>query len=189
MAKSLILSFTLWVLGGPVGLHHLYLCRDLQFLLWFCSFGGFLMGWLSDLCRIPSYVAQANRSTAYLDSWLPRRGRSVRSIQIARFIGAYVFSLYFEFISVYALDAFVLVMTPYVILLGKSLMRSLAIYMVFSVGEQTTSTRYIFLGAVGTEALLRLTAKLLFPSHRLGLLPGDADSYWAAGASQLPTII
>ncbi|XP_064899472.1 dnaJ homolog subfamily C member 22 isoform X2 [Columba livia] len=34
MAKRLLVAYALWALGGPLGLHHLYLGRDSHALLW-----------------------------------------------------------------------------------------------------------------------------------------------------------
>lgn len=36
MAKSLVLTYILWLFGGYLGLHHFYLRRDKQAFLWWC---------------------------------------------------------------------------------------------------------------------------------------------------------
>ena len=51
-----------WLLGGWLGLHHFYLGRDKQALVWWCLPGGYFgLGWFRDLWRIPEYVREANR--------------------------------------------------------------------------------------------------------------------------------
>jgi len=59
--KSLFATYILWAFAGGLGLHHLYLGRDIQAFVWCSTFGGFFgVGWLRDCWRIPSYVKQAN---------------------------------------------------------------------------------------------------------------------------------
>ena len=41
MAKSLILTYLLWLFGGGFGLHHFYLNRNIQGFLWLCLPGKF----------------------------------------------------------------------------------------------------------------------------------------------------
>lgn len=49
------------------GLHHFYLGRDLQGVLWWCTFGGYFgFGWLRDAFYIGEYVADANRDEVYM---------------------------------------------------------------------------------------------------------------------------
>jgi len=60
MTKSLLVTYFLWFFAGWTGIHHFYLGRDNQFLLWFQTFACFGIGWFRDLFRIPDYVAQAN---------------------------------------------------------------------------------------------------------------------------------
>ena len=65
--KSLFWAYFWWLFGGLFGAHHLYLGRDDQAFIWFCSLGGFILGWLRDIYRIPSYVAEANDSPEYVE--------------------------------------------------------------------------------------------------------------------------
>ncbi|XP_025903156.1 dnaJ homolog subfamily C member 22 [Nothoprocta perdicaria] len=60
MAKRLLVAYGLWALGGPLGLHHVYLGRDSHALLWLVTLGGFGAGWLCDLPQLPAWVAAAN---------------------------------------------------------------------------------------------------------------------------------
>lgn len=65
--KSKTLTYLLWLVGGVCGLHHFYLGRDLQGVLWWCTFGGYFgFGWLRDLFYIGEYVADANKDEKYM---------------------------------------------------------------------------------------------------------------------------
>lgn len=65
--KSKALTYLLWLVGGVCGLHHFYLGRDLQGVLWWCTFGGYFgFGWLRDAFYIGEYVADANRDEVYM---------------------------------------------------------------------------------------------------------------------------
>lgn len=61
MAKSLVLTYILWLFGGFIGLHHFYLNRIVHGFLYMCCPGGYFgAGWIRDIWRIPSYVKEAN---------------------------------------------------------------------------------------------------------------------------------
>lgn len=65
--KSKALTYLLWLVGGVCGLHHFYLGRDLQGVLWWCTFGGYFgFGWLRDVFYIGEYVADANGDEKYM---------------------------------------------------------------------------------------------------------------------------
>jgi len=63
--KSLLVAYTLWALplllppAGLLGLHHLYLGRDVHAALYMLSFGGLGLGWLRDGVRLGAYLRQA----------------------------------------------------------------------------------------------------------------------------------
>ncbi|XP_021174128.2 dnaJ homolog subfamily C member 22 isoform X2 [Fundulus heteroclitus] len=61
MVKRVLVAYALWAVGGPLGLHHLYLGRDSHALLWMLTLGGFGFGWAREFIRIPAYVGEANR--------------------------------------------------------------------------------------------------------------------------------
>lgn len=48
---SMTVAYILWLFGGIFGLHHLYLGRDGQALIWWLSWGGYIFGWLGDSGR------------------------------------------------------------------------------------------------------------------------------------------
>jgi DnaJ family protein C protein 22 len=65
--KSVVFAYVLWLLGGWWGLHHVYLGRDDHALLYLTSFGGFSIGWMRDMWRLPEYVRQHNRDAYYCE--------------------------------------------------------------------------------------------------------------------------
>nr|CAD7395740.1 unnamed protein product [Timema poppensis] len=64
--KSMLTTYILWFIGGVFGLHHLYLGRDAQAFLWWCTLGGYVgCGWLRDIFYIPEYVSDANEDPPF----------------------------------------------------------------------------------------------------------------------------
>lgn len=64
---SLCTTYLLWLLGGFLGLHHLYLGRYKQAFIWWCFPGGYFgAGWIRDLWRIPEYVRDANNEAEHV---------------------------------------------------------------------------------------------------------------------------
>ncbi|XP_064484572.1 dnaJ homolog subfamily C member 22-like [Ornithodoros turicata] len=67
MAKSVLVTYLLWLTGGWFGLHHLYLGRERHAFVWWMTLGGYFgLGWLRDLWRIPSYVKYANCEAEFM---------------------------------------------------------------------------------------------------------------------------
>jgi len=58
--KSILVAYLLWFLGGPFGLYKFYLERPFMGLLYVCTCGGFLIGWISDFFTLPRQVQMAN---------------------------------------------------------------------------------------------------------------------------------
>ena len=67
MAKSSLKAYILWLFFGCLGIHHFYLNRTFQGVIWLSTFGGFTFGWLADIFRIPEYVAAANEEPPYME--------------------------------------------------------------------------------------------------------------------------
>jgi hypothetical protein len=57
--KSILVAYLLW-LCGPLGLYKFYLGRPFMGLLYIFTFGGFLLGWISDFFTLPHQVQMAN---------------------------------------------------------------------------------------------------------------------------------
>ncbi|KAM9785525.1 dnaJ homolog subfamily C member 22 [Neosynchiropus ocellatus] len=124
--KSLLVAYVLWALGGPLGLHHLYLNRDSHALLWMLTLGGFGVGWLRDALRLPAYVRQANAS-----------GRAgPPSVGPVRFVGQVCVGMYFGTVALMGLSSlrfFYLMVLPLSVGAG--------VHLVSSVGQQTSDLR------------------------------------------------
>lgn len=83
--KSKFWAYFWWLFGGVFGAHHVYLGRDEHALVWFCTLGGYFgVGWLRDLYRIPTYVADANDEPEFL-SWFKHTVRFNRKVGIFSF--------------------------------------------------------------------------------------------------------
>lgn len=68
--KSIFWTYVLWMFGGLVGAHHVYLERDAQAFIYFSTLGGYVgLGWLRDIYRIPSYVQEANDHPNFLNDF------------------------------------------------------------------------------------------------------------------------
>jgi len=64
---NVCVAYFLWLIGGGLGLHHLYLRRWKQAFVWWCLPGGYFgVGWFRDLWRIPEYVADYNKEAAHV---------------------------------------------------------------------------------------------------------------------------
>uniref|UniRef100_T1IIK8 DnaJ homolog subfamily C member 22 n=1 Tax=Strigamia maritima TaxID=126957 RepID=T1IIK8_STRMM len=72
--KRIWIAYLLWFLFGWWGLHHMYLRRDRQAILWFTLFGGYFgLGWFRDIWCIPSYVKDANDDPDFLNQLNKKR--------------------------------------------------------------------------------------------------------------------
>ena len=67
MAKSSLRAYILWSLFGWLGIHHFYLHRTYQGVIWLSTWGGFGLGLIADIFQIPEYVAAANEEKHYLE--------------------------------------------------------------------------------------------------------------------------
>lgn len=74
--KSIFLAYIFWLFGGPFGVHHFYLRRDRHAFVWWTTLGGFGIGWLGEVFRIPRYVRDANEDPKYVEDLI---GRMIRN--------------------------------------------------------------------------------------------------------------
>ncbi|KAI4469555.1 dnaj subfamily c member 22 [Holotrichia oblita] len=58
--KSVVVAYICWLFGGMFGLHLFYLRRDAQGFLTWSTLGGYGLGWLADITKIPRYVKEVN---------------------------------------------------------------------------------------------------------------------------------
>ena len=64
--RSVLVAYILWLVGGPMGLHHLYLGRDAHAVLHTTTLNGILgLGWVRDFMCLPRYVRAANEDGQY----------------------------------------------------------------------------------------------------------------------------
>jgi DnaJ family protein C protein 22 len=94
MAKSLLLTYILWLFGGWFGLHHLYLNRDRHAFTSLITFGLYFgIGWFRELWRIPEYVRDANEEEEYmieLNKQMRSPGQSSPPVSWARSCGSII---------------------------------------------------------------------------------------------------
>ncbi|CAI5765587.1 DnaJ homolog subfamily C member 22 [Podarcis lilfordi] len=151
MAKRLLVAIALWALGGPAGLHHLYLGRDNHALLWMLTLGGFGMGWLWELWLLPGWVTQANRTLE-----LPRDGPPPFSP--VRFLGQASVGIYFGLVALMGLSAL-----PGFYFLALPLAVGLGVHLVSAVGDQSSDLQATLKAAFITAPIFYGRSLAIFP--------------------------
>ena len=102
--KSLLFAYVLWALPllvppvGLLGLHHVYLGRDVHAALYMLSFGGFGLGWLRDGVRLSDYVRQASPSAEERELERKRRELYPRPGGLVRLLAAGYFATNFSLV-------------------------------------------------------------------------------------------
>lgn len=167
MAKGLLVTYVLWALGGPVGLHHLYLGRDSHALLWMLTLGGGGLGWLWEFWTLPSFVAQANGVQA--QKRRPGEGRP--PLSVLRFAAQIIVGIYFGLVALISLSS----MANFYIV-GLPLAVGLGVLLVAAVGDQTSDfkntlgaaflTSPVFYGRPIAILPISLAASLTAQKHR-----------------------
>ncbi|KAI4469532.1 dnaj subfamily c member 22 [Holotrichia oblita] len=87
--KSVVVAYICWLFGGMFGLHLFYLRRDAQGFLTWSTLGGYGLGWLADITKIPRYVKEVNEDPELMRE-IYRKMREHRKppFSISRFISA-----------------------------------------------------------------------------------------------------
>ncbi|KAK9700536.1 DnaJ domain [Popillia japonica] len=87
--KSVVVAYVCWLFGGMFGLHLFYLRRDAQGFLTWSTLGGYGLGWLADITKIPRYVKEVNEDPELMRE-IYRKMREHRKppFSISRFISA-----------------------------------------------------------------------------------------------------
>ncbi|NXX45696.1 DJC22 protein, partial [Tricholaema leucomelas] len=151
MAKSLLVAYGLWALGGPLGLHHLYLGRDSHALLWMLTLGGFGGAWLWDFWHLPTWVAAANGTEVPTD-----RAGAVPAFSPLRLAGQVTVGMYFGLVAALGL--------PWVpTLLAQPLAVGLGVLLVSWVGNQRTEVPSTLAAAFLSSLLLQGRVLALLP--------------------------
>lgn len=169
MVKSVMVAYALWAVGGPLGLHHLYLGRDSHALLWMLTLGGFGFGWVREVIRIPAYVGEANQ-----DAEKERRRPPTMvppPVGPVRFAGQVCVGIYFGTVALIGLNSlsfFYLIVLPLCVGAG--------VHLVSSVGHQTSDlqktltacliTSPIFYGSTLSPLPISLAASVTAAQHR-----------------------
>ncbi|XP_023278008.1 dnaJ homolog subfamily C member 22-like [Seriola lalandi dorsalis] len=169
MVKSVMVAYALWAIGGPWGLHHLYLGRDSHALLWMLTLGGFGFGWVREVIRIPAYVGEANRDA---ENERKRPPTMVPPpVSPLRFAGQVCVGIYFGTVALIGLNSlsfFYLIVLPLCVGAG--------VHLVSSVGQQTSDlqktltsclmTSPIFYGSTLSLLPISLAASVTAAQHR-----------------------
>ena len=58
--RSVAVAYLLWFFLGLFGVHRFYLGKTVTGIIWFCTGGLFVIGWLADLFLIPGMVETYN---------------------------------------------------------------------------------------------------------------------------------
>ena len=75
-----IVAYALWLFLGMTGAHHLYLGRNKEAMLCSMTCGGFGLGWLSDVVKIPRFLRELAAAEAQLAAAMPDLG-SARELE------------------------------------------------------------------------------------------------------------
>lgn len=169
MVKSVMVAYALWAVGGPLGLHHLYLERDSHALLWMLTLGGFGFGWAREVIRIPAYVNEANREVE--KERRRQRATVPPPVGPVRFAGQVCVGIYFGTVALIGLNSlsfFYLIVLPLCVGAG--------VHLVSSVGQQTSDlqktmttcliTSPLFYGSTLSPLPISLAASITAAQHR-----------------------
>lgn len=87
--KSVARAYLCWFFGGIFGLHLFYLERDAHAFLTWSTLGGYGLGWLADITKIPRYVRDCNDDPKFLGELGERMRRNPKPpFSTSRFISA-----------------------------------------------------------------------------------------------------
>ncbi|XP_058499294.1 dnaJ homolog subfamily C member 22 [Solea solea] len=170
MVKSVLVAYALWAVGGPLGLHHIYLGRDSHALLWMLTLGGFGFGWAREFLRIPAYVGEANQNEDTSERKQPP-DRIPPPVSPIRFAGQVCVGIYFGAVALIGLNSlsfFYLIVLPLSVGAG--------VHLVSSAGHQTSDlqktmtaclvTSPIFYGSTLSPLPISLAASVTATQHR-----------------------
>ena len=180
MAKYNLVAYLLWLFLGWFGVHHFYLGRDKQGILWLTSCAGYFgFGWLRDFYRIPAYVRDANEDQNYmalLTAEMRYNGSPRTYKNTHRIIGQVMFGLFYRTLIYMAIpEEYVELKLLLLILLPLG--TTFGTYMVSNVGRIKSSLRYAIIGAYVGEILFGV----------IHLLTEDANSLFVVGVAAMFT--
>uniref|UniRef100_A0A671TB04 DnaJ homolog subfamily C member 22 n=1 Tax=Sinocyclocheilus anshuiensis TaxID=1608454 RepID=A0A671TB04_9TELE len=147
MAKNVMITYALWEMGGPLGLHHIYLGRDSHALLWILTFGGFGIGWAREFFRIPSYMSEANHAAERAPVRRPQ-ATPPPPVGLIRFTGQICVGIYFGSVALISLSSF-----SFFYFLVLPLSVAAGIHLVSSVGQQTSDLQKTLILCIITSSI------------------------------------
>lgn len=178
MAKFSLVAYFLWLFFGWFGVHHFYLGRDNQGILWLTSLAGYFgIGWLRDFYRIPAYVKDANEDPSYmafLAAEIRYQGSPRILKHIHRVVGQMMFGMFYRTLIYLAIPEEYLEL-KLILLVLLPLGTAFGTYMVSNVGRIKSSLRYAILGAYVGEFLFGVT-------HLLPVLD-DSNTLFVVGVA------
>ncbi|XP_077997750.1 dnaJ homolog subfamily C member 22-like [Glandiceps talaboti] len=156
MAKSLIFTYILWLFGGWLGLHHFYLGRDRQAFVWWSTFGGgFGLGWVRDIWRIPEYVADANENVEYMRHLVEcMRFYKKPPFSGTRFAAQLFVGSFFGYLALLAVPEEIDEQYYWIRLLLIPAAVAIGVDIISNIGRQTTSFKYTILAAYAVSLLV-----------------------------------
>lgn len=169
MVKRVLIAYALWAVGGPLGLHHLYLGRDSHALLWMLTLGGFGFGWVREVIRIPTYVTEANQHVEEKEE--KPHNTALPPASPVRFAGQVCVGIYFGTVALIGLNSL-----NYFYLIVLPLSVGAGVHLVSNVGQQTSNlqktltaclvTSPIFYGSTLSPLPISLAASVTAVQHR-----------------------
>ena len=79
--KSTIVAYILWLILGILGAHKFYLRRPVVGILYFCTGGLLLIGWLIDLFTLPGQVEELNYRMLLDDEYDEYRDSTIEDLE------------------------------------------------------------------------------------------------------------
>lgn len=179
-AKYNLVAYFLWLFLGWFGIHHFYLGRDNQGILWLTSCAGYFgFGWLRDFYRIPAYVKDANEDQAYMAFLGAEMQYNVKPRvykNFHRIFGQIMFAMFYRMLVYMAIPEEYLEL-KLLLALVLPLGTAFGTYMVSNIGRLKSSLRYALIGAYLGEFLFG-TMHLAYP---------EPNSLFATGVAMIIT--
>lgn len=155
MGKRLTVAYALWAIGGPLGLHHIYLERDSHALFLMLTMGGYGVGWMWDFWKIPGMVFKFNKQES---KKIYEMKTGMPPASIIQFLAQVVTGVFFGLVAAIGLST----LTSYYVL-ALPLAVGLGVHLVASVGEQTSKLKNTLIAAFLTSPIFYGRAISMIP--------------------------
>ncbi|CAI8044297.1 DnaJ homolog subfamily C member 22 [Geodia barretti] len=149
-SKSKLVAYLLWFFLGWAGIHHFYLRRYRQGVLWLTSFGGlFGIGYLGDIFRLQKYVHYSNKRYLFVERLRQNKKYSKSGPRVSdnfhRIVSQVMFGVFYRGLIYCAIpwESPVMNYAAFILPLGTAF----GTYMVSNVGLQESSFWWSLLGA------------------------------------------